>query len=523
MVNYVNGQQNFRTQLPKNLVANIVSFLVSLSIGVFLVPYYIDTLGVASYALIPLATSITSYVNLVIQSLNSSVSRHLTIDLQRENFDKANILFNTSLFGMLGISLLSLPIIILISYYIPEFFEVPINQKYDAYLLFLETIISFLISTLGGVFGVSLFAYNRLDLQNILDVSNTIIKIGIIFLLFSNYTPLLSHIGLASLIASIIIFIVTIYLSRKVNPHFKVNLWNFKMSEMKDIAYTGNWLIINQIGTLLFLQIDLIIVNRLFGSIAGGEYAAVLTWSRLLRTVAGLFSGILTPIILTYYAKNQFENMINVTKSAVKFMGFAMALPIGCICGFAPNILSLWIGPDFEKLSPLMWVILSHLIINLSALPLFSINISFNKVRIPGLVTLFMGIGNFLLALMIPYFTGLGYYGVAIAGAIMLTLKNSFFLPWYTSRILRTQKHTFIVSMLPGLISMSVIVVIIYIFNCFINVSNLINLIFYCGLLSFIYFLAIWLIGLNQKERQIIYSFIPVTIKSRFKHKIDGS
>ena len=27
---------------------------------------------------------------------------------------------------------------------------------------------------------------------------------------------------------------------------------------------------------------------------------------------------------------------------------------------------------------------------------------------------------------MIPYFTGLGYYGVAIAGAIMLTMKIHF-------------------------------------------------------------------------------------------------
>ncbi|KKG20393.1 hypothetical protein EO97_02965, partial [Methanosarcina sp. 2.H.T.1A.15] len=213
MLNVNSKQQNFRTQLPKNLITNIVSFLVSLLIGVFLVPYYIDTLGVASYALVPLATSITNYVNLVIQSLNSSVSRYLTVDLQRGDFNKANIIFNTSLFGMLGISLLSLPVIIIVSYYTPVFFEVPINQRYDAYLLFLGTILSFLISTFGGVFGVSLFAYNRLDLQNILSISNLFIKVGVIVLLFSNYTPMLSHIGFANLIASIIVFIATVYLS----------------------------------------------------------------------------------------------------------------------------------------------------------------------------------------------------------------------------------------------------------------------------------------------------------------------
>jgi len=84
LLNLNKGQQNLRTQLPKNLITNVVLFLVSILIGVFLVPYYIDTLGVSSYALVPLATSITSYVNLVIQSLNSSVSRYLTVDLQRK-------------------------------------------------------------------------------------------------------------------------------------------------------------------------------------------------------------------------------------------------------------------------------------------------------------------------------------------------------------------------------------------------------------------------------------------------------
>lgn len=520
MFNFNGEQQNFRTQLPKNLITNIISFVISILVGVLLVPYYIDTLGVASYALVPLATSTTSYVNLVIQSLNSSVSRHLTVDLHRGDFNKANIIFNTSLFGMLGISLLSLPIIILVSYYSPVFFEIPVTQKYDAYLLFLGTMLSFLISTLGGVFGVSLFAYNRLDLQNTLNVSNILIKVGVIVLLFSKYTPALSHIGFANLIASIIVFIATVYFSKKVNPNFKVNLSDFKISEIKQIASTGNWLIINQVGTLLFLQMDLIVVTKLFGTVAGGEYATILTWSRLLRTVAGLLSGILTPVILTYYARNQFDKMVSVSKISIKFMGYAMALPIGCICGFAPQILSIWIGPEFAKLAPLLWILMGHLIINLSVLPLFPINVSFNKVRIPGIVTLFMGVGNFLLAIIIPYITGWGYYGVAVAGAVMLTLKNSFFTPWYATKVLNISKYTFLSSMLPGILSTLMTVGFVILLTHLVNISTLISLIFYCGVVCFTYLSAIWLIALNQIEKETIYSFIPVTIKRRFKLEV---
>ena len=81
-------------QLPRNLAANIAYFLVNILIGVLLVPYFIDTLGVAAYGLIPLATSITGYVAIVVQSLNTSVSRFLTINLQQGGNAVTNKMFS---------------------------------------------------------------------------------------------------------------------------------------------------------------------------------------------------------------------------------------------------------------------------------------------------------------------------------------------------------------------------------------------------------------------------------------------
>jgi phosphatidate cytidylyltransferase len=65
LLNLTGNQETFSKQVPKNLLANILYFLVNVIIGLFLVPFFIDSLGVASYALVPLATSLTGYVNLV--------------------------------------------------------------------------------------------------------------------------------------------------------------------------------------------------------------------------------------------------------------------------------------------------------------------------------------------------------------------------------------------------------------------------------------------------------------------------
>ncbi|AKB30471.1 hypothetical protein MSSIT_3752 [Methanosarcina siciliae T4/M] len=508
-------QETFSKQVPKNLSANILYFILNVIIGLFLVPFFIDSLGVASYALVPLATSLTSYVNLVVQSLNTSVSRYLTIDLQRKEFKKANITFNTALFGTLGVILLILPFVVLISYYAPSFFDIPTSQENAARILFVGVIFSFLLRAWGSNFGVSLFAYNRLDLQNLVNAVNILVQVSLIILLFKLYSPNLVYIGLAYLIGAAAALILTIIFSRKINPNLKVNIKDFRRSKVNEITEMGGWVVINQIGSLLFLQIDLIIVNKLFGTVAGGEYSVVLTWSIMLRTIAGMLVGILTPVILTYYAKEKIDELINISKSAVKLIGLAMALPIGYICGFAPQLLTLWVGPEFAKLSLLMVLMLSHLAINLPVMPLFAINVAYNKVRVPGIVTFFMGIGNFLLAVIIPYLTGWNYYGVALAGAIMLTLKNTLFIPWYATKVLGISRTTFLNSIIPGVVAMVLTGVVSSLVVSYLQISGIISLLI-CGiLLTAIYLSIVWEFGLKPLERQTLESFIPIKIRSR--------
>ncbi|WP_235856290.1 oligosaccharide flippase family protein [Methanolobus halotolerans] len=503
--------------MPKNLVFNFGYFGINIIIGLLLVPYFIDTLGVAGYALIPLATSMTSYVNLVILSLNSSVSRYLTIDLQKEDYNTANKTFNTALFGTLGLVLLMLPVALIISYYAPEFFEISSEQKQDATLLFIGVICAFLLRAWSSNFGVSLFAYNRLDLQKTIDSINLITQVILIITLFTIFSPKLSYIGFSYLLGALIASIITIYFSRKVNPHLKIRFKDFELSQLKKITDTGGWITITQIGTLFYLQIDLIVVNRLFDTVAGGEYSIVLMWSILLRGVAGLFAGVLTPVVLSYYAKDKFEEIISMSKSSVKFMGLTMALPIGIVCGFAPIILSIWVGPEFIKLWPLMLVLLLHLVINLSVLPLFSINVAYNKVKIPGLVTLFMGIGNLLLAIALPLITNWGYYGVAIAGAIMLTAKNALFTPLYTAKIMDISRNTFTGSMLLGITLAIIVTGISRIIYTYLDISSIVPLVISCALISIIYFGFSWTTCLNKKERSILVSFIPLKIRRQLK------
>jgi membrane protein EpsK len=513
MPSYPETNKTLAAQLPKNVLANISYFAVNIVIGLVLVPYFISTLGVAAYGLIPLATSITGYVGIVVQSLNSSVSRFLTIDLQREDYAAANKTFNTAVLGISFIVALMMPVIIVAAFFVPKIFNVPAGQEGDVIFLFLGVFAAFLISSWSGNFTVQLFAYNRLDLQNLVNATNIIVSATLIFISFHYYTPNLVIVGLAYVIGATAASVLSIMLAKRVCPGLKLSFRSFDYDKLKAVGNMGAWSIVNQMGTLLFLQIDLIVVNILFGAASAGQYAIVLMWATLLRTIANTISGVLTPVVFTYYAKGKVSELIKITSSAVRLMGFFLALPIGLICGLAPQILTIWVGEKFALLAPLMVLMAIHLTINLSVLPLFSINVAYNKIQVPGILTLLMGGLNIALAFSIPVLFGSGFYGVALAGAIVLTLKNAVFTPWYAARVMGIDGLTFTKSVIAGLVPTIIVMGASALAGMYLNIASMTSLVLVGGILGLVYLILIWKFGLTSFERELFRSYLPKNLR----------
>jgi membrane protein EpsK len=348
---------------------------------------------------------------------------------------------------------------------------------------------------------------------------NLVIQAVLIVIFFTIFGPGLAYVGIAYLIGAIIASIISIIFAKKICPELKTSLSSFDRTRVTEICNMGGWVIINQIGSLLFLQIDLIVVNLFFGAVSAGEYAIALQWVILLRAIATMLSSVLTPIVLSYYALEKTDSLIKISPSAVKLLGLAMALPIGLVCGFAPELLTFWVGPQFSMLAPLMIILTAHLAVNLAVLPLFSINVAYNKVSIPGIITLIMGIGNFLLASILSLYSGLGYYGVALAGAIVLSLKNAFFTPWYATRILNINSHTFSRSIVPGVVSTILVGILSAGLTLLFPIGTIISLVIAGSLVSLIYLISVWMLGLSVSERTLFSNHLPEKIR-RFMNEI---
>jgi membrane protein EpsK len=442
-----------RMQVRTNSLASLGYFVFNAVIGLWLVPYLIGKIGVDGYGIIVLAVSLTAYIGLAAGSVNSSISRFLSVDINRNDLESANRTFNSAIIGVAAAIGLLLPVLWALSANIVDIFDVSPRFIKGAPILFLLLIISFFITFVRNIFTAPVFANNRLDLIFYCQGLELVTRVGVLVVCMQLLTPDVSQMGYANLVGAVLALTYGLYLWRVFAPYLTLSWRKAQLKRFSELVSMSGWITVNQTGAILFLNVDLIIANIFLGANAAGYYGALLQLSIALRSLTGLLSGVVTPLIFSRYAKGQSQELVAVAHKGVKFLGLFVAFPVGFVCAMGTPLLTLWLGAEFTKFVPLLWVMLFHLAVNVPCRPLFAVQQAANSVRQPALVTLTLGVVHVLLSILLVTRFDLGLYGIAVSGVITLTLKNSVYTVVHAAILQDIPLLTFIRPLLLSLIA----------------------------------------------------------------------
>ena len=513
-----NTTQQFKKQLPRNFFMQILSFCTQVGVGIWLVPYLVHYLGIVAYGLIPLMGMLVQYVGLITANISNAVNHFFTIALQRNDPEEANKVFNTSLASILILSAIQLLFLALITTSIDKLINIPPKLYNDAIIFFMCSVGTYIANLVSAIFGVAMYATNRLDISRAIDIARHLLRaIGIVSL-FYFFSPSLRHVGYVYFVVAIFLSTSQIFIAKRLIPSLRISIYYFDITKVIPLLTMGWWLIINQIGALLFLQMDIWICNRFIGPTAAGEYAAIFQWPALIRNAGAVISSLIAPMIMIYYAKFEFDKLVRLENIAIRLLSSILAISIVIICLYSPTLLHLWLGKSFIHLAPLLTLMLSHLIINVGTLPLFNIQIAMNKIKTPALITFFSGILNILLAIVFIKYLDLGMYGIALAGALVLTAKNAVFTPLYAAKILNVASFTFIKPYLISIGAAIIVFSIAYPITMNLQPSNWIQLIFYSAILFILALPIIWF-SLPKNDKELLLCTYKTAFANISGHK----
>lgn len=469
---------------------NIFSFFCNVVVGLLLTPYLVSHVGIAAYGLIPLAMIFTEYIGVITQSLTASINRSLTMTIRSDDVKESNKVFNTALFIMLLIVVIQIITMLYPIVNINSIINIPHSLSEVAVVFFLMIFFNFSLSLISSIFSVSMYSSNRLDLMEISNVLRSSVRAIAIIVLFNWGEVSLISVGIASLLSGLTVFVFSVVWWFRLTPSLKISPKFIDRSKLKPIFGIGGWLLINQVGFLLFLKVDILIINKMIGPVAGGEYSVVVKLSEVLRIMSGLISGVLGPVAMIYYAQNEMKKMINITQAFIKVLSLSMVIPVVIVCVFSKEILRYWMGREYEHLHTLVWIVILPLVINLGVTPLFSINVAMNKIKYPALVTLSLGAVGALLSMLLIKHTALGYLSVAIASGVILTIKNVIFTPIYSAKIMGLPTMTFVKITFLTLIYLTAVLILAMLTHELVSINGLMDLfeaILIASVLSFIF------------------------------------
>lgn len=508
-------KENLSKRLLPNTIMNISSLVVTGIIGLLMVPYYIDSLGMAAYGIVPVSLFMVGYVTVVSDSIINAAYRYLVISVQKGDYEDANRTYSTTVYGLLLIVAIAIPLAALFSYFTPEIFDITGNDARSVRILFMCIFASVLTTVWSNVFAAVLMANNRMDLQSLARIIQSVSQIVLIIILFTAFYPTIRAIGISYLLMAIAAMGIYHVFSRRVAPEIKSSRKNFSMPRFREIIGVSGWNFATAVGNLLFIQMSLMMANIFFGSETGGEFSIIVSIISIITAVSTAVTNAFSPIIYNKFATETTKDMAYTVRSAVKVLGMLLAPILAFLCVFSPQILTIWVGSEYAHLSGIIWIMLSLMVVFEAITPVSTISLAHLKIKIPAVMTVIFGLFNIVLAFLF-FRAGYGLEGLAAAWVISMFAKNCLFYPWYHSEICGMGAFTFYKPLIYGFTGFAVCAVFFYAIDYIIGVpANLIVL----GLL-FIVLISVYSVpaarySLNENEKSLLKSCIPEKIYSR--------
>lgn len=497
-----------KKQFSKNLTINGLNFLVNVAIGLLMTPFLVSNLGISAFGLVQIAISISLYSSILSTSLNQSNNRFVSISLAQDSKEQTNTLLSTILSLYTLSFIVILPFILFIFFFPDYIFDIDSKLLEEASYMFLLVGISQLFVMQTTAFMSPAYANNRLDIIQSINILRNFLKLIFVLTFILFVSDSLVSVGVAFFIASIISVVIGYMNFKKFVPFYIYNFKDFDWSNAKKIFKLSGWTIVSVLGTLLFLQTDVILVNIFLGAEESGKFAVLIQWVMLLIAVSTVLSVVISPMILNKYAYDKIDELKILLYKSIKFQGIFTAIPVALVFVYADLILELWLGVEYKHLSAYLQIMIMHFGIVQATRQLMTVNTAYNKMKWHGIMTLVFGFFHIVISAILLNYTTFGVWGIILSNLTFTILLNLGFLSWYVSRYLKEPLKKIYFMLAPAFIVQVYMTLVAYLFYQYLEPYSWVGLFMNMSVSLLFVLPFIYLVFLSKNEKIEIVNHI---------------
>jgi O-antigen/teichoic acid export membrane protein len=367
--------------IARNVVWNWVGTATHMSAGFLTVPYLLLQLGQGGYSLWALIASLTGYFDLLDLGLRGSLGRNIAFQHARGNQAGVRAVFNTGLALLSAGGLLVLVGTVGVLLIFTDLFRVPAGQVAETHWALLIVGVNLALVFPFFAFEAVLWAYQRFDLINGIEIPGVILRTALTFWLVTGQSGLLT-LALITLSVTVLSGAAKIVLAFRVEPGLRLRLGDFSRTAAQELYGFGIWCVLMQVGRVVTVRAgEPIIGNRLAVALVAPFSVA----ARLVGYANNLLcqtTGVLTPLATAMHARGKY------TQQQVLFVQggkFCLALALffwGLFYFLGGPLLDLWTHGRLPQAWSVLAILIAGEVLPMSQWVTYSTVLGMNRHRV---------------------------------------------------------------------------------------------------------------------------------------------
>lgn len=421
-----------------------IPIVLNCFINLFITPKITNELGISSYGYVTLAKSFVSYAAILTVALNSYAARYLSVSFLRNEVNTFKKYFSTVVIGDTILASILLFIGIVITLFLDCIINIDQDIVADVKILFVFCFFSFFVTTVSTAYTASGHIKDRIDIINIIKAISYLYEIIILIVCFWILIPKVWEVGVASLIASLIIFIGT-YIFTKVSIHeARVDRKDFSIDALKTLVINGFWNSANNLGNALNTGLDLLITNLMLNSVSMGQVSLAKTINNIIFSLYAAISQAFQPKMLQRYSQKDYKGLVRELKNSMKVSGIITNCIFAGFCAIGVEFINLWVpGQETNTIYYLTILAMSPCLTEGCVYPLYYVYTLEVKNKIPCIITIIGGLVNVIGMYVLLKFTDIGVYAIVVTTSFVMNFIGLVTNPLYICKCLRVKKSTF--------------------------------------------------------------------------------
>ena len=373
------AQNNKR--IAKNTLLLYARMLFMMAISLYTSRIVLNTLGVEDYGIYNVVGGVVAMFGFINGSMSSATQRYITFALGKENFERLQKVFSTTV----QIHVLIAVIIVVLSetvglWFMYEKMQIPTARMDAAFWVLQCSILSTAVMIVSVPYNADIIAHEKMSAFAYISILEAVLKLAIVYiLLIGSFDKLILYAALLLAVQIIIRFCYTIYC----NKHFKETIYKHVWDKtlFKEMTEFAGWSMFGNLSAVLFGQGLNMLLNVFFGPVVNAARAVAVQVQNAIQQFVGNFQMALNPQITKTYAKGEMNEMHKLMFRSARFsfyLLFFLSLPVLFETDF---ILTIWLKTVPENTVIFLRIMICTSLIYSLANPLIIANQATGRVK----------------------------------------------------------------------------------------------------------------------------------------------